>query len=146
MEDFHLEIITPQRSVYNDKIEGVSVPTGDGTIQILANHEPLFTLLTQGEIKIFKEKKEYFLAIGGGFLEVFENKVEILVTKAMHADELNEAEIKKAHEMAKELLKQKPQGQDYLNAQVLLRQTLVELKTLRRVQRKGSAHSLDSRW
>ena len=49
---FLLEIITPQRGVFKEDVESVSVPTVDGIIQVLPNHEDLFSALAEGEIKI----------------------------------------------------------------------------------------------
>ena len=43
---------------------------GKGTVGILAHHAPLFSALTEGELKITAGNKEYFLAVGGGFMEV----------------------------------------------------------------------------
>ena len=92
---FLLEIITPERKAYEETVDSVSVPTSQGHIGILAHHIPLFTLLSEGEIKIAQGNREFFLAIGGGFAQISGNRVSILVTRAGHADELNEAGIKK---------------------------------------------------
>lgn len=137
MNKFLLDIITPTREVFKEEVEAVSVPTASGIIQVLSHHEPLFSALTTGEIKIDAGSRELFLAIGGGFMEVNGNHVEILVSRAVHADELNETEIKKAHENAKTALAQKPSGQALIEAHAVLRQSLVELKVLRRMQKKS---------
>jgi len=60
----------------------------------------LFSVLGEGEIKITTGSKELFLAIGGGFMEVEREKVSILVSRAVHADELNEHAIKEAQDRA----------------------------------------------
>ena len=88
--DFLLEIVTPERTAYTDKVRDVIVPTPNGTIGVLPKHVGLFTVLGEGEIKISTGTKELFLAIGGGFMEVSHQKVSILVSRAVHADELHE--------------------------------------------------------
>ncbi len=130
---FLLSVITPQRKAFSEKVESVSVPTPDGTIEVLANHEPLFTQLAPGEAKIKSAGKEFFLAIGGGFMEVRpKGEVSILVSRAVHADEINEAEIKKAMESAKSLIARKAKGEELAAAIAVLHRSLLELKVSKR--------------
>lgn len=132
MKSFHLDIITPNRKVFSEDVTSVIVPTTNGQVGVLASHEPLFSALTEGEIKVSMGNKEYFLAIGEGFMEVTKSGVSILVTRAFHAHELNEAEIKKAQIAAKEALTKPAPEIDRAAAQAILRRSLLELKVLRR--------------
>jgi F-type H+-transporting ATPase subunit epsilon len=132
MKSFRLEIITPQRKAFSEEVDSVMVPTVNGMIGVLAMHEPLFSALTEGEIKITSVSKEYFLAIGSGFMEVTKSGVTILVTSAFHAHELNEAEIKKAQQTAKDALAKHVTGIELSAAQALLRRSVLELKVLHR--------------
>ncbi len=131
MKSFHLDIITPERKVFSEDIASVVVPTVNGQIGVLAAHEPLFSALTEGEIKVSMGNKEYFLAIGEGFMEVTKTGVSILVTRAFHAHELNEQEIKKAQAAAREALTKSAPGIDRAAAQAILRRSMLELKVLR---------------
>jgi F-type H+-transporting ATPase subunit epsilon len=140
MKSFLLEIITPQRKVFSEEVRAVTVPTANGTIGVLALHEPLFSALTEGEIKITTAAKEFFLAIGSGFMEVTHQGVSILVTSAFHADELNEAAIKKAQNAATEAIKNKVKGVELAAAQALLRRSSFELKVLRRRRQNVPIH------
>ncbi len=132
MRQFRLEIITPQRKAFSEEVDSVMAPTVNGMVGVLALHEPLFSALTEGEIKITSGSKEYFLAIGSGFMEVTKTGVSILVTSAFHAHELNEAEIKKAQQSAKEALSKHISGIELSAAQSLLRRSVLELKVLHR--------------
>ena len=132
MVTFLLDIITPQRNVYSQDVDMLTVPTAKGTVGILAHHAPLFSALTEGELKITVGSKEYFLAVGGGFMEVTGKSVQVLVSRAYHADELNEAEIKRAREKAKEAIAEGVKGQDLAVAQAILRRSFIELKVFRR--------------
>src|SRR5437867_3381005 len=123
MESFKLDIITPQRNVFSEDIASVVVPTVNGSIGVLAGHEPLFSALSEGEIKITSKGKEFFLAIGGGFMEVKKDGVSILVSRAFHAHELNEADIKKATDAAHEAIKKQATGVELANAQAILRRS-----------------------
>lgn len=132
MSSFQLEIVTPERIAYNSEVEMVAVPTLSGQIGILNRHMPLFAKLTSGELKIKKDNNEYLLSIGGGYIEISENKVIILVTKASKAEELNEEEILIAKERAKQAILQKVTGEKLITAQSILRQSLVDLKVLQK--------------
>lgn len=132
MSTFLLEIITPQRRAFSEQVDAVTVPSHMGTLGVLAHHEPLFCSLEEGEIKITSGTKEFFLAIGGGFMEVSEGKVSILVSRAVHADELNEAELKKAAEDAKKAIAQAGKGMELSAAQAMLRRSILELKVSQR--------------
>lgn len=129
---FLLEIITPERTAYTEQVRAVSVPTPDGTIGILPKHVGLFTVLGEGEIKITSGTKELFLAIGGGFMEVRKEKVSILVSRAVHAEELNERAIKEAESRAHELLSKNVKGEELIAAQAILRRSMLEMKVIRR--------------
>lgn len=139
MSTFHLEIITPERLAYEDEVEMVTAPTAMGVVGILPHHVPLFSRLIEGEVKVTKGQEEYFLAIGGGFVEVTRERVSILVSRAVHAHELNEMEIKKAQERAREALDSGVKGDRLREAQLLLRRSLLEMKVLRRRRRGLSA-------
>ncbi len=129
---FQLEIITPERTAYTDTVNALSVPTPNGTIGVLPKHVGLFTVLGEGEIKITSAAKELFLAIGGGFMEIAKDKVSILVSRAVHADELNERAIKEAHDRARDTLASKVKGEELATAQAVLRRSILEMKVIRR--------------
>lgn len=138
MKSFLLEIITPQRRAFAQEVDMLSAPTANGRIGVLANHRNLFTELSEGEIKITTGKKEYFLAIGGGFMDIAQNKVSILVSQAVHADELNEQEIQKAQQAAREVLSKAEKGKERASALSLLRRSSLEMKVLQRYRRSGT--------
>jgi F-type H+-transporting ATPase subunit epsilon len=133
MNQFHLDIITPDRKAFSEIVDEVLVPTPGGIIGVLAKHEPLFTSLSEGEVKITQGSKEFFLAIGGGFMEVRpDGMITILVSRAYHANELNEAELKKALESAKALIARKVTGDELVHALSTIRRSTLELKVARR--------------
>ncbi len=133
MSTFTLEIVTPQKVSFSDNaVSYINVPGESGVLGILPHHTALFAKLTEGEVKIVKGNEETYLAIGGGFIEVNKNKVTILVTRAVHATEINERSVMEAQRRAEELLKQKPTGEAFAQAQEMYRRSLLDLKVLRR--------------
>lgn len=131
MDTIRLSIVTPQREAYRQDVNMVSVPTVNGTVGILPKHIPLVSVLVEGEIKITAGGKDTFLAIGGGFMQVTKKEIVILVSRAVHADELNETEIHKAQATAQQAIKQKGSADERAQANAILRRSFVELKVLR---------------
>ena len=89
----YLEIVSPEKILFNGDVESVMVPGSDGSFQMLNNHAPIVYTLTKGTVKIFgnikiPEKlsdifskinsKETHLNISSGFVEMKENKIIIL--------------------------------------------------------------------
>lgn len=133
---FLLDIVTPERTAYSDSVNALSVPTPNGTIGVLPKHVGLFTVLGQGEIKISTGPKDLFLAIGGGFMQVSREKVSILVSRAVHADELNEKAILEAQAAARTILASQVKGEELAAAQSILRRSVLEMKVMRRHRSK----------
>lgn len=76
---FNLQIISPEKSIFDEEIEMVIIPGTEGDIGVLSNHMPLITSLRLGNIYIYRDKKiiRKFL-INGGILEVFDNRCTLL--------------------------------------------------------------------
>ena len=76
---FNLQIISPEKSVFDEEIEMVIIPGTEGDIGVLSNHMPLITSLRLGNIYIYRDKKIIKkLLVNGGILEVFENSCTLL--------------------------------------------------------------------
>ena len=75
-----VQIITPDRNLYDGKADLVTVPGTSGSIGILNNHAPLVSSLKKGEVKVILNEKEQFFNIDGGIVEVLQNKVVVLAS------------------------------------------------------------------
>ena len=74
-----LEIITPEKKIYEGDVRLVKVPGTKGSFEILHNHAPLISTLERGTIKIISEDdKDEFFEVTGGIIEVQRNKIIIL--------------------------------------------------------------------
>ncbi len=74
----HVDIITPERSLYSGSATAVQLPGTEGLFQILTNHAPLMASLAAGTVKIDSAKGSEFVAIDGGVVEVSGNTVTVL--------------------------------------------------------------------
>ena len=102
--EIQLDIVTPDRTVYSEVVNHVVVPTANGKIDILQHHAPLIDRLTPADIKIVKDGKVEYLAVGSGFVEVYAEKISILTDQAIDVSEEDESEIEEAVKRAEEAL------------------------------------------
>lgn len=141
----HFEITTPERIVYSDDVESVSLPTKMGQITILSNHIPLVSSIESGEVIIRKDGKENYLAIAGGLVEVKgDNRVVILADTAEHFEEIDEARAEEAMKWVEDLLKEKREdAEDYAAVAAKLQRELARLRVARK-HRSQRGSVLDS--
>ena len=128
------KIVTPERTVYEDTVDEVVVPTVDGEIAILPNHIPLISILQAGELRTKKGNEEKIIAVSSGFVQVNKNEVVILADTAEHADEIDEKRAEEAHERAKKLLEETKNIEevDYTTLAAKLEKELARLKVARK--------------
>ena len=100
----HLEVITPERKVYEDDVDIVVAPASDGYVGILPHHAPLFTTLGPGEFKVKRGGVEEVLAVFGGFMDVRANRVVVLTDAAEHAEEIDANRAQQARDRAQQVL------------------------------------------
>ena len=74
----HLEIITPEKKVFEGEVRITTLPGSDGSFQILNDHAPLVSLLKQGVVEYKTKDSTNQITITGGVVEVLKNKVIVL--------------------------------------------------------------------
>ncbi|HVG17247.1 MAG TPA: ATP synthase F1 subunit epsilon [Chitinophagaceae bacterium] len=79
-----LEILTPERKLFSGEVYGVQMPGISGSFEVLDKHAPLISALKAGRLKVLRDKQNHsaFFDIQGGFVEVLNNKVTVLVEGA----------------------------------------------------------------
>lgn len=84
-----LEIVTPEKKVFDETVDSVTVPTATGEVGILPNHAPLISALKSGILSFSNRGTSEKMVVSGGFVEVSSNKVSVLTDVAERADEIN---------------------------------------------------------
>jgi F-type H+-transporting ATPase subunit epsilon len=130
-----LRIITPKQVVLEGEIQSITVPSVEGEITILPKHVNLFSMLNEGVVKIKYEKKEDYLAIGGGYVETNGEYVNLLVSRAYGQDVVNQATTEKAIKQAQEMLQKAKTDEERIEAGTLLRRSVVDMKLLKKRKR-----------
>jgi F-type H+-transporting ATPase subunit epsilon len=79
----NLEVITPEKTLYQGEINLVNVPGSKGSFTVLKNHAPLISTLEKGELRIeTTDKRTEIIEIEGGIIEVRKNKIIVLADMA----------------------------------------------------------------
>lgn len=133
----HIEIVAAERRVLEDDVDEVIAPTPKGQIGILPRHAALLTLLVPGEMRLRKGDQETILAIGGGFLEVNDNRISVLADSAERADEIDIARAEEARRRAAARLESRSRDVDAERAQAALRRSLARIRAAERVRQRG---------
>ncbi len=129
-----LQIITPEKTVFDDEVEQVSLPTTTGQITVLPHHVGLVTAIQPGELIYKKHQKEIRLAAGFGFAQIGKDTVKVLADLAAPEEEIEEKKIEEAKKAAEQALAQKHllSEEEYAVAAANLQKALVQLKIKRR--------------
>ena len=80
MADFRLQIVTKQRTVFDEEVTALTMPGEDGFFGVLAHHAPIISVLKKGPMTIRQGLHERKATIGEGFFEM-ENNVATLLTE-----------------------------------------------------------------
>jgi F-type H+-transporting ATPase subunit epsilon len=125
----HLEVITPERKVYEEDVDMVVAPASEGYVGILPHHAPLFTTLGPGEFKVKRGGVEEILAVFGGFMDVRSDRVTVLTDAAEHAEEIDASRAQQARDRAQQALAAGPaSAADEQRARAELQRAMVRLR------------------
>jgi F-type H+-transporting ATPase subunit epsilon len=87
---FRVEVLTPEGKVFDDEVEMVSTRTSaEGSIGILAHHEPVLAMLDPTELRLYRSDSEVVrFAQAEGYMQVAENRALLLVQEALPPEQL----------------------------------------------------------
>jgi F-type H+-transporting ATPase subunit epsilon len=99
-----LEIVTPERRILSVTAEEVRAPGVQGGFGIRQDHEPFMTALEPGRLTYVEGGREHHFAVGGGFLQVSDNRVIVLADTAEAAADIDVSRAHAAFQQAQERL------------------------------------------
>lgn len=131
----HVRILTTEKTVYDDHVDEILVPTQSGMIGVFSNHAPLITIIKTGEMIVRKGEERVPFAISGGILEVRPgSQAVVLADDTENAREISIVEAEKAYARAQEVMKEKRDSLDVDFAR-FERELLRELNRLKTAQK-----------
>jgi F-type H+-transporting ATPase subunit epsilon len=107
-----VRVIAPDKTVWDSSAEEVILPSTTGQLGILTGHAPLLTALEVGVMRVRPGKDWVAIALMGGFAEVEQDEVTILVNAAERGDTIDRDQARTAFETAESHLKTAEQGSD----------------------------------
>ena len=129
MSEINLEIITPEKVIYKDTIDSITVPGTQGGFQVLKDHAPLISTLEIGIITVKKNGSTNYYTTGGGTIEVLNNKVLILADSVELIEKIDIDRAELAKKRAEErLTKKREEKIDIIRAEAALERAINRLK------------------
>lgn len=124
-----LEIVTPDRLVYDRDVHMVIARATDGEIGILPGHAPLIAGLAFAPLRVKDGDGIKQFAVCGGFMEVQPDKITVLADTAETAEEIDVKRAEEAKARAEKRLMSGDDGIDTVRAELALQRALVRLHT-----------------
>ncbi len=130
-----LKIVTPERLIFEEMVDQVSLPTTEGEITVLPEHIPLISGLASGDVVAFSSGEHIPFALVGGFLEIKKDEdgntlVAVLADFAEHVSDISDLKIEEAKRKSEELKKQAENNEvvDFEHFEAELERSLTRVK------------------
>jgi F-type H+-transporting ATPase subunit epsilon len=128
-----LDIVTPERRVLSVSCDEVRAPGVLGGFGIRRDHEPFMTALEPGRLTYVEGGREHHYAVGGGFLQVADNRVIVLADTAESAQDIDVERARRAFQEAQDrLLKLTEQDEHYAAEAARVRRAAARLAVVGR--------------
>jgi F-type H+-transporting ATPase subunit epsilon len=137
MATLRLEIVTPETKAYSEDVDMVTLPGSEGELGVFPKHVPLLTTLKPGELRVLKDGRETFLAVGEGFVEITADAVSVLTDMALESEKIDTAAAEAAVERAKAAMKEDHGTEEVAAIQASLQKALAQLHVKRRRHHHG---------
>jgi F-type H+-transporting ATPase subunit epsilon len=130
---FHVELVTPQRTVFSGEVTAVTVPGVEGPFQVLVNHAPIVSALEVGDIRILDTSNhEMHFATAGGFAEMRKNSMTIIADSAEPVDDIDMPRAERARDRAEQRIREgradRHAGIDMMRAEAALARAINRIK------------------
>lgn len=129
MTPFKLQIITPEKTVFDGETEQIIVRTTVGDVGILNGHEPYCAAIAIGQMRIMMNGEFRRAATSGGIIKVSKEKTVILVQTCEWADEIDVARAEAAKAAAEDRVKAAKDDKELLLAEAKLKRALNRIDT-----------------
>jgi F-type H+-transporting ATPase subunit epsilon len=132
-DTFEIEIATPERLLAREQAIRAQIPAADGYIGVLPDHAPLLSELGIGAMTYTTPDDHRFsLAVRGGFLEINNNVVRVLVDIAEKADEIDVSQAEKDLKQAQDAMINPALGIDIASALIAARHAQARIDATRK--------------
>lgn len=79
-----LEIVTPEKKVFQGEVTEATFPGASGSFQVLKNHAPIVSALAKGTVSFTAtDGTKQSVIVDGGVVEVKDNVIVVLAEKVI---------------------------------------------------------------
>ncbi len=93
-DDIALEIVTPDGEKLHESVAEFTAPSVDGEFGVLPGHRPLLAALKTGVVRFKVGGKEVQVAVGPGFVEVFDDRAVLLTQAFCRKEEVDPVRVR----------------------------------------------------
>jgi len=137
--NIEFKIVTPEKVLYDAKVEAVSFPTVDGEITVLPHHIPIISAVKPGELKIKIDGKNEYFSVTAGVVEVDGKTITLLTDAAEHAHEVDEKRAQEAIKRAQAIMAEQHQDEEgYAEAVAQMERALSRMKIAQKHRHGGA--------
>lgn len=129
----NLRVITPNGILWNSEVQEVILSTNSGQIGVLPNHGPLLTGLDIGVMKVRINNTWAAIALMGGFAQIENNELTILVNEAEKASDMNYEEIQSLFIIAETRLNIATSKKKQIEALIALKKAKARLEAVKAI-------------
>uniref|UniRef100_UPI0030022B7E ATP synthase CF1 subunit epsilon n=1 Tax=Anunuuluaehu liula TaxID=3049639 RepID=UPI0030022B7E len=126
----NIRVIAPDKTVWDASAEEVILPSSTGQLGILTGHIPLLTALDIGVMRVRIDKEWQPIILLGGFAEIEDNNITILVNGAEEANEIDIDTANKSLEEATIALAEAETNKDKIEATQNLRKARARIQAI----------------
>nr|YP_009397651.1 ATP synthase CF1 subunit epsilon [Dipterosiphonia australica]ARW66837.1 ATP synthase CF1 subunit epsilon [Dipterosiphonia australica] len=124
----NIRVIAPDKVVWDAEAEEIILPSSTGQLGILTGHIPLLTALDIGVMRVRINKEWKPIILLGGFAEVNNNNITILVNGAEEISEIDLEEAKSDLEEATNAVEEAESNKEKIEATQVLRKAKARLQ------------------
>lgn len=132
MNSYNIEIVTPIRELKIDNVVYLRCPGLDGSFGVMKNHREGIFALSVGEIKVTQNGKDEYFSTGGGFAEVIDDSIKLLVESLERSSEIDLDRANRSLERAEKRKAEKESGLNIARVEASLARALNRLKISKR--------------
>ena len=125
MAEIDLEIITPEKIIYKDSVDSITIPGTKGMFQVLKGHAPLMSTIEIGVITLKKNDANTYFTTAGGTIEVLNNNVLILADSVEVTEDIDIDRAERSKTRAEEKLARRKEDEiDVVRAELALKRAI----------------------
>ena len=127
---FIVKITAPDRLFYSGNADMIELTTTEGQIGVYKGHIPLTAVIAPGTVRIYEtEGKVKSAALISGFVEILQDKVEILAEDILWPDEIDVKRAEEARIRAERRIAEKATDTNLARAELALKKAGVRIQT-----------------